>query len=102
VISRREFRERARDWGLREEIVEKDYAIGWILWGIGSESLLQKTWCFKGGTCIKKCFIETYRFSEDLDFSVLPGGSIVPDDLSPLFDVILARVNEASGIDFTA
>lgn len=29
---------------------------------------------FKGGTCLKKCYIETYRFSEDLDFTVLPGG----------------------------
>ena len=25
---------------------------------------------FKGGTCLKKCFFETYRFSEDLDFTV--------------------------------
>ena len=24
--------------------------------------------CFKGGTCLKKCYIETYRFSEDLQF----------------------------------
>ncbi len=25
---------------------------------------------FKGGTCLRKCWFETYRFSEDLDFTV--------------------------------
>jgi hypothetical protein len=24
-------------WGLREDIIEKDYLIGWVLWGIGSD-----------------------------------------------------------------
>ena len=28
------------------------------------------TQVFKGGTCIKKCYFETYRFSEDLDFTL--------------------------------
>jgi predicted nucleotidyltransferase component of viral defense system len=25
-----------REWGLREDVVEKDYVIGWLLWEIGS------------------------------------------------------------------
>jgi len=102
MISRVDINDRVREWGLREDIVEKDHVIGWILWGIGNDSLLKSTWCFKGGTCIKKCYIETYRFSEDLDFTVTPGGPIEPADLSPLFDRILNRVSEASGIDFAA
>ena len=28
-------------------------------------------WIFKGGTCLKKCYFESYRFSEDLDFTVI-------------------------------
>lgn len=31
---------------------------------------LAKSWIFKGGTCLKKCFFETYRFFEDLDFTL--------------------------------
>ncbi len=38
----------------------------------------RRPWVFKGGTCLKKCYIETYRFSEDLDFTVLPGGPFRP------------------------
>jgi predicted nucleotidyltransferase component of viral defense system len=50
----------AREWGLTEEVVEKDYVLGWLLWGIGSHPGLRDRWIFKGGTCLKKCFVETY------------------------------------------
>ena len=56
--------------------LRKTTSLGWVLWGVGTDPLLQRTWVFKGGTCLKKCFIETYRFSEDLDFTVLDDGPI--------------------------
>jgi hypothetical protein len=37
LISRLDIEERVREWNLREDIVEKDYVIGWFLWGIGSD-----------------------------------------------------------------
>ena len=101
MISRFDLDERVREWRLRDDVVEKDYVIGWLLWGIGSNEPLAATWAFKGGTCLKKCYIETYRFSEDLDFTVLPGGPILPDQLSAMFKDVLARVTEASGIGFS-
>ena len=76
MITRADIDDRVRLWGLREDVVEKDYALGWVLWGIGTDPLLHRTWVFKGGTCLKKCYIETYRFSEDLDFTVLEDGPI--------------------------
>lgn len=101
MISRRDLEERVREWGLREEIVEKDYVIGWLLWGIGSDDTLSGAWAFKGGTSLKKCYIETYRFSEDLDFTVLPGGPILPEVLRPVLERVLVRVSDESGIDFS-
>lgn len=101
MITRFDLDERVREWGLREEVVEKDYVLGWLLWGIGSDATLSEHWAFKGGTCLKKCFIETYRFSEDLDFTVLPGGPIKAEDVSPMLQDILVRVNASSGIDFS-
>ncbi len=102
MISRTQLNELAQEWSLTERVVEKDYVIGWLLWGIGTESQLHQTWAFKGGTCLKKCYIETYRFSEDLDFTIMPGGLFLPDDITPLFSRILDRVNQASGIDFAS
>lgn len=100
MISRTELNERVQEWNLREDIVEKDYVIGWLLWGIGSNSRLAVSWAFKGGTCLKKCYLETYRFSEDLDFTVLPGGLIEPDEVVAVLREIFGRIYEQAGIDF--
>ncbi|PIP12565.1 MAG: hypothetical protein COX49_04950 [bacterium (Candidatus Stahlbacteria) CG23_combo_of_CG06-09_8_20_14_all_40_9] len=101
MISHEDIKNLVSEWGLREDIIEKDYVIGWVLWGIGSDPTISHRWVFKGGTCLKKCYIETYRFSEDLDFTVLLEGPIKPEELLPIFDRILSRVNEESGIDFS-
>jgi predicted nucleotidyltransferase component of viral defense system len=101
MISRFDIEQRVREWGLREDVVEKDYVIGWVLWGIGRQSVLRDHWAFKGGTSLKKCFIETYRFSEDLDFTVLPGGPVRADDVRPLLLDVLNDVAQNSGIDFS-
>jgi predicted nucleotidyltransferase component of viral defense system len=102
VITRADIVERVREWGLAEQVIEKDYVLGWLLWGIATDPALGQTWVFKGGTCLKKCYIETYRFSEDLDFTVLPGGPHQSNDVRPLINRVLARVYDASGIDFSA
>ncbi len=51
------------------DIVEKDYILSWVLAGIHHHDATKNSWIFKGGTCLKKCYFETYRFSEDLDFT---------------------------------
>ena len=99
MIIRAELQDRVREWGLAEEVVEKDYVLGWLLWGIGTHPALRDAWVFKGGTCLKKCFVETYRFSEDLDFTVLDGGPLEPDDLTPVLDEMLETVESESGLD---
>lgn len=98
MISRAALQVRAREWGLTEEVVEKDYVLGWLLWGIGSDPALREHWVFKGGTCLKKCFVETYRFSEDLDFTVLEDGPLTPDQLMPALAGMLDRVEQETGI----
>jgi len=60
----------SREFGLAPNIIEKDYMLGWLLAGISHHKELKANWAFKGGTCLKKCYFETYRFSEDLDFTL--------------------------------
>jgi predicted nucleotidyltransferase component of viral defense system len=102
VIPRSALQARVREWGLTEEIVEKDYVLGWLLAGIGAHPILGSTWIFKGGTCLKKCYLETYRFSEDLDFTVLEGGPLAPDELLPVLTEMLDAVEQASGLELTS
>lgn len=101
MIGRADLDDRVRRWGLRDDVVEKDYVLGWMLWGIGADPLLGSAWIFKGGTCLKKCYLETYRFSEDLDFTVIEGGPIEPDVVLAALMPILDRIGQESGIDFT-
>lgn len=52
-------------------VIEKDYALSYILAGIAKQPELAHSLIFKGGTALKKIFFGDYRFSEDLDFSVI-------------------------------
>src|SRR5258708_2130866 len=53
------------------EVVERDYALSYVLAGLAVQPALAETLVFKGGTALKKLFFGEYRFSEDLDFSTL-------------------------------
>jgi len=52
-------------------VIEKDYALSYILAGIAKQEVLEKHLVFKGGTALKKLFFGDYRFSEDLDYSTI-------------------------------
>lgn len=99
MIRKQDIIDRATEWQLRPEVVEKDYVLGWLLAGFGL-STTRTTWIFKGGTCIKKCFFETYRFSEDLDFSLLPEASYTQEGIHNVLRDLTSRVSELSGIEF--
>lgn len=101
MISHEDLRSLASEWGIADHIAEKNYVIGWVLWGIGQDKDIGQKWIFKGGTCLKKCYLETYRFSEDLDFTVLENGPINPEDTQPILKRVLDKVHDESGINFS-
>jgi hypothetical protein len=45
--------------------------------------------------------LRTFRFSEDLDFTVAPGGPDDPDELREAFGQIAEWLHEESGIELT-
>ncbi|CAM3625401.1 nucleotidyl transferase AbiEii/AbiGii toxin family protein [Flavobacterium gelidilacus] len=71
MIKPGEIQQKANKVGVRDQQIEKDYILSWILWGVASHEQLSKTLVFKGGTVLKKVYFEDYRFSEDLDFTLL-------------------------------
>ena len=52
------------------DVVEKDYAIGYVLAGVCAVPDLNSRLVFKGGTALRKAYFKDYRFSEDLDFAL--------------------------------
>ena len=100
MIDRQEILEFAGEVGLDPNVVEKDYVLGWVLAGISQHPRTRDTWLFKGGTCLKKCYFETYRFSEDLDFTLLDGLQAEEAFLRATFAEIAQWVYDESGIEF--
>jgi len=87
----------ARAGGRRipEAVLERDYCLSWFLVGL-SRSPLRERLVFKGGTALKKCYFPDYRFSEDLDFTLVEplGFETIQRELEEPFAV----AHRASGV----
>jgi len=70
MIQSSEVSKLAHKLGLGDRTIEKDYVLAWVLHAIANSPLYSQM-AFKGGTAIKKMYIPEYRFSEDLDFTLL-------------------------------
>ena len=95
-----EIKEAASAWGLRQDIVERDYVLGWLLAGLSVHSRIGTQWVFKGGTCLRKCYLETYRFSEDLDFTPTTDASLDPDTITTWVREVVGGLGQDTGIEF--
>ena len=67
--------------------------------GVGSHGEISESWVFKGGTCLKKCFFETYRFSEDLDFTLSDPAHLDKAFLQNVFADLSAAIYDSTGIE---
>ncbi len=91
-ISRIAFRLQVSD-----RVIEKDYIITAILLALSS-SKLSEALAFKGGTALKKIYFPDYRFSEDLDFTLI--AETDPDTLVSEFEAILSVLAKNQGFQF--
>ncbi len=99
MIDKREIMDFSREFGLNANVIEKDYVIGWVLSVVSSHPEIGSSWVFKGGTCLKKCYFETYRFSEDLDFTLTNPDHLNQEFLTNAFNEISEWTYEKAGIE---
>jgi len=100
MIKPGEIQQKAREAGVRDQQIEKDYILSWILTGIAQHKLLSKAIVFKGGTVLKKIYFEDYRFSEDLDFTLLDN-EINNEQIFGWFNEVFEYVKEEANISLT-
>ncbi len=103
MIKPQEISKLANTEGVRQQQIEKDYIISWVLWGIYNNDTLKNALIFKGGTCIRKVHVEDYRFSEDIDFTLKPAmeQTISDSEIYNAFDEVFAEIKEAANIDLS-
>lgn len=97
MIKPKEIQQKAREAGVRDQQIEKDYILSWILRGIAQHEKLAKAIVFKGGTVLKKVYFEDYRYSEDLDFTLLEN-SLTKEQIFEWFGEIFEYVKEETNI----
>lgn len=71
IVLREQIESVRKQTNLNWDIIEQDYLLSWVLYGISKVPRLNESLIFKGGTALKKCYFGDYRFSQDLDFSIL-------------------------------
>jgi predicted nucleotidyltransferase component of viral defense system len=97
MINPGEVQNKAREEGVRDQQIEKDYILSWILQGIAQHEQLSIMIVFKGETILKKVYFEDYRFSEDLDFTLLDN-DITNEQIFDWFSEVFEHIQEEANI----
>ncbi|MFW6224693.1 MAG: nucleotidyl transferase AbiEii/AbiGii toxin family protein [Bacteroidota bacterium] len=97
MILQREIIQCSKKLGVPPATIDKDWVLGHVLNAMYSFDDIRKNLMFKGGTCLKKCYFENYRFSEDLDFTLINKDFKID---TKFLKKILQKAVKISGIKF--
>lgn len=97
MIKYKVLQDKAKEWGVSPDMVDKDYVLGHFLNSFYSFEENKNLFAFKGGTCLRKCYFPDYRFSQDIDFTLMDTKLIVT---SKFLKKIADECTQKSGILF--
>ena len=95
MIARAEIQRTGANVGLDPAVIDHDYALGCLLHMLAQDNAVRRAWVFKGGTSLAKCWFPGYRFSEDLDFTVLE--PLTADGMKSLLESAAKLMQESLG-----
>lgn len=99
MIAKEELQRLAAQTGVRVELQERDYILGWFLLELAQTPSLRQSLAFKGGTALRKMYFPYFRFSEDLDFTLVQ--PIEEDALQAGIATVCRQVTYTSGIQMS-
>jgi len=93
-------------------LLEKDFILHSLLVGFAKDKYFIKNFAFKGGTCLIKCYLGYFRFSEDLDFTYVNQNAFknksekeirrfLSSEINKLLEIIV-DISKAHDLDFKA
>ena len=98
MTTRAHITRRAAKDGVPARTVERDYVLAHIIAGVaklGDEISL----VFKGGTALRLCHFDDYRYSADLDFSLASGS--IEDSYASISSALEATGGSIEGLRLT-
>ena len=97
MIIQKEIQRIAKELKIQPSVIDKDWVLGHFLNAMFELEEISKNFVFKGGTCLKKCYFKDYRYSEDLDFTLVDADFVVD---AKLFSKIISVAESNSGAKF--
>ena len=97
MIRPAEIQKKANREKVRDTQIEKDYILTWILTGAANNKVLSQALAFKGGTVLKKFYFKDYRYSEDLDFTLVDD-NLSNEEIQNAFKEVFLYVREEANI----
>lgn len=95
MISQREIERISEALNVSKNTIDKNWVLGHFIDAIYSIKELKEVLIFKGGTCIKKCYLPDYRFSEDIDFTSTDEKFVFTEEL---LKKVIVLVGKRSGV----
>ena len=93
MILQKEIRTMAEKLKVPADTVDKDYVLGHFLNELFKHQWAANNLLFKGGTCLKKCYFEEYRFSEDIDATITnPAFVLTKKQIQDVCNAITANI----------
>jgi len=97
MILQRKIIELSEKHGVPTSTIDKDWVLGHFLNALFEFQFANDFLFFKGGTYLRKCYFENYRFSEDLDFTLIDEKFVIDDSI---IKSCIKKAYEISGINF--
>lgn len=85
--------------GVSEVIIEKDYVLDWLVWGLSQIQNMKFNLIYKGATSLHKMYFSDWRFSEDLDFTTLK--NLTEEEIKETIPSYCKSIQDKSGINLT-
>lgn len=94
MIRKKEIEQKAEEQNVPKSTIDKDWILGHFIDAIYSVPECGEKLVFKGGTCLRKCYFQDYRFSEDLDFTSTNSDFVLDQKLmKKIMDLITIRTD---------
>ena len=93
MILQKEIREIAEKLNVPSNTIDKDYVLGHFLNELFKQPWAIDNFLFKGGTCLKKCYFEEYRFSEDIDITITnPDFVLTIKQMESIYQITMQKI----------
>lgn len=78
--------------------IEKDLILHRLLTELSMNKDFYEGYAFKGGTCLMKCYLGYYRFSEDLDFTYINQSKFTKKSKGQTEKILSEEINKLGGL----